>query len=325
MNNSTKLDAIDKKILLALDMDARAHESLISKKIKISKQMINYRIKRLEQKGIIKSYYAVIDHTKIGYKLYRIALNIENAKPEKEKEIIQYLKQQASWIVSTLGNWNIFMAIYFKDEYEFMKFWNIFYQKYSYFIENKWISIMTKFANLERSFILPENKNREEMFQLGKEPENRIIDEIDYKILTQLGKNARQTSLEVSQNINETERIVRYRIKRLELQKIILGYRVFIDTTLLGLKYYKIFLQLKDIKFADFKKINYFLTQNPNIIYITEALGGYDLEFEAQFIDSIELNKFINNIKNNFPLNIKKINHIEYIDEYKIEFFPNHP
>ena len=163
------------------------------------------------------------------------------------------------------------------------------------------------------------------MFQLGKEPENRIIDEIDYKILTQLGKNARQTSLEVSQNINETERIVRYRIKRLELQKIILGYRVFIDTTLLGLKYYKIFLQLKDIKFADFKKINYFLTQNPNIIYITEALGGYDLEFEAQFIDSIELNKFINNIKNNFPLNIKKINHIEYIDEYKIEFFPNHP
>ena len=55
-----KLDVKDRRILLALDMSARKPDSSIAKIVGLSKQLTNYRIKRLEKKGIIKSLYIFI-------------------------------------------------------------------------------------------------------------------------------------------------------------------------------------------------------------------------------------------------------------------------
>ncbi len=316
------LDIKDKRILLALDMDARKPDSSIAKIVGLSKQLTNYRIKRLEKQGIILSYYPVIDHTKLGLQLYRIALKLENATKEKEQEILNYLKTHASWIVSVLGPWDIWMALYAKNEYQFMDFWNQFYEKFGYYVNDKWISLMTAFLNFEHSFIYPHKKNRARRFVLGEKPSDLAVDEIDVQILQELTKNARQTSLELASKINQTERVVRYRIKRLENQHIILGYRQFINTALLGMKYYKLFIQLKDAKNQDIKKIKSYITQGQNVTYNTVALGGYDFEIEVHFHDSNELMEFITNLKESFPTHIKNITPMEYIKEYKVTYFP---
>jgi len=317
-----KLDIKDQKLLLALDMDARKPDSSIAKIVGLSKQLTNYRIRRLEKQKIIESYYPVIDHTKLGLQLYRIALKLENVTKEKEQEIINHLKEKSSWMVSVLGEYDIWMALYVKNEFEFMTFWNNFYEKYGYYIESRWISLMTKFLNFERSFIYPKKKNRDRRFILGENPEIITLDKIDSKILQELTKNARQTSLELSKKINQTERITRYRIKKLEEKNIILGYRPFVNTTLLNLKYFKLFIQLKDAKKQDIKKITSYIIQNPNVVYNTEALGGYDFEVEVHFQNSQELITFISNLRETFPTNIKNITHMEYIKEYKITYFP---
>jgi len=318
-----RLDVKDKKLLLALDMDARKPDSSIAKIVGLSKQLTNYRIKRLEKLNIIESYYPVIDHTKLGLQLYRIALKLENVTKEKEQEIINHLKEKASWMVSILGEYDIWMALYVKNEFDFMNFWNSFYEKYGYYVESRWISLMTKFLNFERSFIYPKDKNRDRRLILGESPEILNLDQIDSNILQELTKNARQTSLELSKKIKQTERITRYRIKKLEEKKIILGYRPFVNTSLLNLKYYKLFIQLKDAKKQDIKKITSYIIQNQNVVYNTEALGGYDFEIEAHFQNSQELMDFISNLREAFPINFKKINHMEYIKEYKITYFPS--
>ncbi len=317
-----KLDTKDKKLLLALDMDARTPDSSIAKIVGLSKQLTNYRIKRLEKQEVILSYYPIIDHTKLGLQLYRIALKLENLTKEKEQEMMGYLKDHAGWMVSVLGNWDVWMAVYTKNEFEFMKFWYDFYEKYGNYVENRWISLMTKFFNFERSFIHPEKKNRDKKFIIGDKPGIIPIDNTDSKILQELTKNARQTSLELSKKINQTERVTRYRIKKLENQKIILGYRPFINTSLLGLKYYKLFISLKETKKQDLQKIRTYITQNPNVVYNTEALGGYDFEIEVHFPDSQELAQFRSNLREAFPTNIKNITYLEYIKEHKITYFP---
>lgn len=318
-----KLDLKDKKILLALDMDARKPDSQVAKIVGLSKQLTNYRIKRLEKQNMIQSYYPVIDHTKLGLKLYRITLKLENATKEKEEDILNYLKKKVSWIASVLGIWDISMGLYVKDEYELMNFWGEFYERYGFHIEKKWISLMTRFWNFERSFIFPKKENRERILFLGKKPEVIKIDQIDEKIMQELTKNARQTTLEITKKIKETERIVRYRLKKLEKQEIILGYRTFLNTNLLGLKFYKLFIQLKNACKSDPQRIRHYLTQNSNVAYSTEALGGYDFEVEVYFHDSQELFDFISNLKEQFPKNIKEVIHIEYIKEYKKTYFPD--
>ena len=49
------MDEKDKKLLYLLDLNSRESESTLAKKLKTSKQVINYRIKRLSSEGIIKN------------------------------------------------------------------------------------------------------------------------------------------------------------------------------------------------------------------------------------------------------------------------------
>lgn len=60
------LDKIDKKILNLLQKDCRRPVLEIAKKLDIPKSTVSYRIKRLEQEGIIKGYHAKIDASILG-------------------------------------------------------------------------------------------------------------------------------------------------------------------------------------------------------------------------------------------------------------------
>ena len=50
------------------------------------------------------------------------------------------------------------------------------------------------------------------------------------------------------------------------------------------MKYFKIFLQLKDATKQDVKKVREYITNNSNVVYSTEALGGFDFELECNFV-----------------------------------------
>jgi len=71
---SIKLDIKDKKILYELDMDARQSISSIAKRVGLSKEVVNYRIRRMEKEGLIDGYYAIIEYSKLGYMYCRLIM-----------------------------------------------------------------------------------------------------------------------------------------------------------------------------------------------------------------------------------------------------------
>src|SRR3989344_2167023 len=93
MPNLFKLDQKDKKILAALDLNARESNSVIAKQLQLSKNIINYRINQLEQQKIIKSYKTIIDFSKIPLTYVRVYLDLYEFHPEKEDELVQYLSK----------------------------------------------------------------------------------------------------------------------------------------------------------------------------------------------------------------------------------------
>ena len=94
-----KLDIKDRKILYELDINARQSFSEISKKVRLSKEVVNYRIKRLEKLGIVKGYYALINISRLGYMCNRFLIKLKNATPKKEQEIITNLDYRGSRIL----------------------------------------------------------------------------------------------------------------------------------------------------------------------------------------------------------------------------------
>lgn len=62
-----QIDKLDKQILTYLIQDARMPYTEIAKKLIVSPGTIHVRVKKLEQKGIIKGASLVIDYVKMGY------------------------------------------------------------------------------------------------------------------------------------------------------------------------------------------------------------------------------------------------------------------
>ena len=73
-----KIDLKDRKIIYQLALDARQPVSKIAKKVRLSPQVVEYKIKRLENLGVITGYYTCIDISKIGYSIFKIYFKLQN-------------------------------------------------------------------------------------------------------------------------------------------------------------------------------------------------------------------------------------------------------
>lgn len=84
-NNAFALDAIDLKILEALQDDARQTYTAIGKRLGVAHSTVYDRIKRMEQHGIIKKYTAIIDAEKAGEKNITAIMTVFTNPKESEK------------------------------------------------------------------------------------------------------------------------------------------------------------------------------------------------------------------------------------------------
>ena len=98
-----KLDLFDKKIMFELERDSSKPVSAIAKRIKRSKEFVNFRIHRLEKEKIILGYSAIVDMSKLGYFTFRIYLKWQNMTEEQKKEFYDDVKVKENvWTTTVL-------------------------------------------------------------------------------------------------------------------------------------------------------------------------------------------------------------------------------
>jgi len=117
-----KLDLKDKKILEQLQTNARQSIAKIAKKTKLPRDVVVYRIKKLENSGVIKAHHTILDHTKLGYPLYVYVLfSCYNIKPENEVKFVNYLKshKQIIYVAKNSGKYDFTIGVCAKDYKEF--------------------------------------------------------------------------------------------------------------------------------------------------------------------------------------------------------------
>mgnify|MGYP000471714387 CR=1 FL=1 len=133
-----------------------------------------------------------------------------------------------------------------------------------------------------------------------------MVDEIDKIILTELGKNARKSSLEISKSLQGmnhtiTDRAVRQRLQRLEKNNIILGYSAILNPELISEKINRtVFLKFKLTKNTAelIKRLTGYVNESQFCTYSSRLSGDFD--WICHFIfDSIEqydleTNNFLN-------------------------------
>ena len=84
------LDIKDKKILSELDKNARQSNSQIGKKVRLSKEVVKYRIDKMVENGLIFRFHTVINYFKLGIQKFKVYLRLVDADKKKLDEIASY-------------------------------------------------------------------------------------------------------------------------------------------------------------------------------------------------------------------------------------------
>ena len=115
MNKELSLDEIDFKILRLLQEDSRLSFNKVASKLGISAGTAYNRIKRLEEKGILKDYTILVDPVKLGYSMNALVLiQAEGAHLVDVEEEIAKMPSVIS-VYDITGDFDIAVIVRFKD------------------------------------------------------------------------------------------------------------------------------------------------------------------------------------------------------------------
>ena len=125
MADITTLDAIDKQILTLLRSDGRSSVLDISNRVGLSPTPVARRIRRMEEAGIITSYAALIDETRLGYGVavfvsVKLDKQVDEALVEFERAIQDFPEVVDCWLMT--GNRDYMLRIATRSLGEFEQF-----------------------------------------------------------------------------------------------------------------------------------------------------------------------------------------------------------
>jgi Lrp/AsnC family leucine-responsive transcriptional regulator len=316
------LDLKDRKILYELDRDCRQSCPQIAKKVGLSSEVVNYRIKRLENEGIITHYMVCVDLTKLGIIEFKMLLSFQHAKSDEILKIIEQIKKdkRALWIVSCKGDWDFIVSGEVHSLTGVEQFKNELLSYFEGYIEKKAISICTEADVLGRDYLIHQKASPNRTRKLVGYAKEEELETIDKKIIAELGKNARKSVVEIAESIKSTPRIIDYRIKQLVKRGIITGFRIAINYNKLGINFYKTCFYLDAPAQNRLNDLVSFLKSHKNVIHHLKVLSNWDLEPEFEITSEEEFNSILTEIKDKFSDIIKKIEIITVSKEHKFTY-----
>lgn len=302
------IDKIDIKILHEIIENPRESHNKLAKKIRISREVFDYRIKRLEEKEIIEGYQTRLNLAYSQNFQFHILL-IQTIGNNNEKEVIEKLKENNKTLfMEKLGGiYNYLIGFVIEKPQELKEYLDFIDITLS---ENKLsLNMLTVLEEIKDSLkpLFSEKSIDNRIKSVEYQDKNILLDKIDKKIIEILLKNGTTSSPSISNQLSLTAVAIRKRIKNLEEKKVILGFRTHINLSKLGYQINNLLIKINTTSQQTKKNIKDFIANSNEIFYSAQLAGEYDYIVSVANKNNFELSKFINILKTKFT-NIKEIN-----------------
>src|SRR3989338_6506414 len=277
------LDKKDLLIINELERNSRISSSKIAKKLRLSKDGVNYRIKRLLENKIITRFFIDIDVSKLGLLLNKVVFQFQNL--ENEDEIFNYLKShpKIGWVVLCGGRWDAVIVTYVRDLREHYELVRDINARFGKNIHSKELVVLPNYYVCSRKWLAP--KDPPKISPIGGHTAREEIDATDVGILKLLAEDARRPLLDIA--------------SRLKISSS---------------------LAITPIKAPEEEKIVKHCLAHPNVTAVTHALGRWDLELEMEVRNFEEFHAIMNDLKKRFKEQIRNYEAIFITKEYGIDY-----
>ena len=276
------LDGIDIKVLQALEFNSRQSISNIARACDVSRDVVEYRMAKLVESGVIRNFLTGVDQTAFCSGVGTLLCKLKRSDDALFLQVLEKLKfiDNINWVAEICGSYDLVIVILYKDISEFDK------------ISSLALNLLSPILiSHDTSFYLEEVKHfAGGLFSNGASPKNKIVpypfqkpnnhfaklDSVDKSIICELGENSRISNSEVARVVGVSEDVVRLRIKKLEKYRIISGYTITIDPEKLGFEYYYVGLRFNILDSLIKSRFYDFVNNCPFISYCVNTTGKYN-------------------------------------------------
>ncbi|MBI5158920.1 Lrp/AsnC family transcriptional regulator [Candidatus Micrarchaeota archaeon] len=319
-----ELDSVDKKILCELDADARVPVTSIASRLKLSPQVVSYRLRSLLSRGVVSSFVPLVDYKKAGYTYYTVYYSTRNLSQRMTDKIKSFLLSHPNivTVMQTDGVWDISLGIIVHDPlglYEVLKDISTNYGEY---ISAKTILTHIGARYYGREYLLGGVEREEDgnPHVTGGKLGSYSLDEEDVSLIRALKDDARASTLKLVGRMKSTVDIVRYRMKKLEKNNLIVGY-TFIPGKNYPFYFYRILMGLHRMDKQREAALHSFFAQHPNVLRTISMFGVYDLAVDVE-IDERAFRQFTMDFRSKFGDVIFTYDTLRVYKIAKFGFFP---
>lgn len=320
------LDTLDKRILYELEFDSSQTNSSIAKKLNKSKEIITFRIHRLEKEKILLGFSAIVDMAKLGYFTFRVYLRWQNMTDYQKREFYDYVgTKEKVWTTTVLhGKWDFAFFIGVKSDHyieSFHRTWEEILLKYKGKIAESKVAVYAPVHNFNKIFFVDSDmpaRITERVYGRGPLAD---FDSTDEKIISAYASNVRVPLTKIAEQIGITSEAIRQRIKKLEKKGIILGYKINLNLPKIGYQGYRVDFLLNSIS-RNVELFEY-LKQHKYFYQINRSIGGADFETEIVVRNLNHLLEILEEVVREFKDVIKSYEYFGYSEFPSLSIVPD--
>ncbi|MFH1697100.1 MAG: Lrp/AsnC family transcriptional regulator [Candidatus Diapherotrites archaeon] len=299
-------DETDRKILYCLDLDSRESVRSIAKKAGLRANIVDYRLKRLLEDGIVTRMFAEINIARIGHIAFKIYMQFQNLAPELEKDFFAYMENHPNslWGVRCTGRYDAIAGFIAPDVEGVEEIKNGFLKEFGKNILLKQIAVNTGYYIFNRKYLSGDFRQGHiyNFFSRGRAVR---LDAKDVKIVRLLLENSRLKAVEIAKKVSLSSNQVLVRIRRLEEQGFIVSYKIDLNLKKLGRQFHKVLVYLQNYGAEDKRRLLDYCTGLADVTALSDTIAPWDIELEMETESTSQMMEIMDDIRTKFPLVMK--------------------
>jgi len=310
------MDATDRKLLVQLDKDPRMTEKALGKTLRISQQVVSYRLKKLYEKGELLKIAPSLDLARLGLEHYRIFFKFH--KVVRQKQLFEFLKKhpRVFWAARIGGKYDLVIVFFVKD-----------YLEFDAFLEELNSAFPSMFRDYDASYGLyheyygHKTLNKKAPLYLSSKTGVPVekIDDLDKKVLMKMKNDVRQSSLSVGQKLGVSYKTVQNRMRALRERKIILGSRIFISSA--DSERFIVLLSFRNYAKKKETTLMTELRMHENVTQAVRLFGKWDLFLHVRAKDMEDIQNVLIDLREKYDL-IDEFELVPVFEDININVLP---
>lgn len=294
-----KLPKKDLRLIYEMDSNYRQPLSSIGRKIRMSQQLVSYKVKSLASNNIILSNLPLIDYSRFGYLNFRVYFKVNYADRKRIEEMLEKMKSHKDiiMILDCEGRYDLMLVFASKNPSAFNKSLRDLISENPEQLKNCMILTTVVQHLFPKKYLSPKHSELDTV--IGGDRDVMVLDPTDMRILLSLIRG-RKSTVEIASDSKVNPKTVMSRIKKMESEGIIKGYRLMINNEMIGVTAKKILIKYHNISVERENELRSFCRRSPNITEFIKTFGEWDLELTVETSSKEEFRSLYLNLRERF-------------------------